>query len=1080
MTQRKADQSDRMEGATDLPGRSPVEERSAPSGPAAAGILDHLQPAQAQNLLLGQGNRQSQHLLTVQRWSGQYEPMDDDRKEQKRADTALRQSAAADIASKAYAALDRGLSGGQEAVRALAGHSAAMRSDVKREFHSGYGTPLLDMVLDKLCPNGHPSESGIYALALLESSHVHDLHVAVAMAILPTGEMVRNAELDRILTSVNAQGVPAIAKLRELYGNVFWRAGAGSLPEDLKTALSGAEEQRALALIDHRITPAEELYKETIGVMGAKSTSAVNRIFAAWDKGPAEFGKLELDWELYVRNKSGWTDEAWTDKPLRDAMLWEFNGTISDSNWKILEATFDGYDRYRAGISDARKAGGPAEAKYSDYFTDDPDDPGRQAYGLAAPPAGREDARHTFLQREFSLAIQLEVAKGTYEAAVAAGNEEQVVRTAESVGRIHDERKAAARDTGDESLIRKIEHQAERDLKQLKGTLLKSDVDADSVTYQKSRLLLEGSLDMADRVWLATKDDNADKTTELITGIWAQGKMMELRSQAGKARFASDSEHAANRVKIRPEFEVGLSIPDSWGDRRRKITHLLEPGTMHSQGANRLWYEIEYANDKDAAVAFLQTPALEWGTRFFIAAHYVQRNFTDEDRRQYAPGGTDVDKFVAWFSARYENAKACIDLADLLTPARTAAELVERAEKRYQADASWFADVAAVFTGEDSNEVAAESLERLRFIAGSDTGDIGPLMILMGAASPMELATMEYDLLKSRLADIAALKKLMAETLATLVESAVKAFVTAALGPGGVLAAALAANVAGMLVREAALGAEYKMLSTDNALTLAKTVAGQYTEGLGGKALSQFGLDEDRLKAMGRVGSFASGAVDEVTGGLFDNAVGALYNSDLPDGDAIAAGALDLALSAVGGGAGKAAAFRKQIDPLVMISERDKLWDSAKEKITTGLAAETAAIAEGISDLTPGEIGARYANRTYGVLRGMAMSKAATTAGTAAGKPVAELAAFGDELGETGARGFQLGAEDLAAGKSSSVYDKADALVAGMTDGSPRLPSRVPDEPGKLIPFSTEAEDTTADVFKLLEELEKEQEDQAG
>ena len=1085
MTPRKMERSD---PAAPQPDDGGPQSRRDPAPAGAGGVLDRLQGAQARDLLLSQGNGQSTRLVHVQRYGGYmpYESMDLEREERKADSAAMTRSGKA--ATTAVAVHDQIVKkNGPNVVQLLTGHDAPTRAEIEREFGSAYGRGLRASIYDNWFSGWTTSDylmqSGIYSLALLEDGHVHNLTTAVAMAVLPG--QTRNTELDRILTTVNASGPAAIRELRQGYEKTFYWAGKGTLADDLAADLSGSAHLKAQAQIHHKLTTAEELYFETIGVVGTKTTAAANRLFAAWDAGIAQFAQLEQDWDDWVRNGRDWSTAPWTTQTLREAMLSEFTGVLTESDWAVLKHTFDGYDRYKAGLAQMEETGEVPEADYGAFFTDGPVDPAlRQQAGLADGMPGRSTERVNFLQREAVLAIELKVAKDTFAAAAEAENTAQVMRAAENVGKIHDQRIAAAEATGEPDLIKKVKAEALTDRNDLKR-LYRQEEDATSLEYQRARLLLEGSLTTADRVWLASKEGTPDVAIGLVTNAWAEGKLTELRVEAGKPRRAV--ERLANAVVVRPSYHLELEIPEDWGERRQRITTLYGMRSWEAQGANRLAWELSEGNANEA-VSFLANPLLSLQKRRAIVSHYVMLHPADEpiQLESEAPERDELERgmrrFMVMFRETFPGTRAAVDMADLLLPAQKVSEMVERARERYEADAGWFAEMASAFTGEDVNEVAADSVKRLEFIAQNESrpNELAGLMVLMGVTSPLELGTKEYELLKSRLADIRAISEAVAGVLATLVDAAVKAFVAAVLAPLGPVAAAVISSMvggaAGMLVKEAILQKEYQLFSEQNAFDLMKSGVNAFA----GKVV-KFGIPEEKLKAMGRTGAFMNKSIETIASETPGVVLSRLKEGGIVSGQQLIDDALAVLGPAASGSVG-AAITRLDIDAVEGV--RNKILANALPTLASGLTSETIAMAKGgITDLTPGDISARYANIALSSLANLSVETASEASG-AARAPKVQAAiddlVLGDILGAPG-EGLHLGAKELIQGGTDSGIEDyrqrmiMEALVAKMQaeEAARAFPMPVRNEEGDFeeIPDSLPGEEVSEFADKSAEEL---------
>ncbi|HXH21935.1 MAG TPA: hypothetical protein VNN10_07880 [Dehalococcoidia bacterium] len=145
-------------------------------------------------------------------------------------------------------------------------------------------------------------EQVIDAYAYFLHGHKHDLHVALARAILPSG--TRDAEIHRILASVPVANRPALA---EQYEADYWDLGEGTLRADLINDQSGWELEKSLSLLDHATTEAEQLYFDSVAITGTNTDAVIGRLqrIAASDD-PNAFARLEEEWDRFVKTDEGW------------------------------------------------------------------------------------------------------------------------------------------------------------------------------------------------------------------------------------------------------------------------------------------------------------------------------------------------------------------------------------------------------------------------------------------------------------------------------------------------------------------------------------------------------------------------------------------------------------------------------------------------------------------------------------------------------------------------------------------------------------------------------------------------------
>ena len=212
----------------------------------------------------------------------------------------------------------------------------------------------------------------------------------------------------------------------------------------------------------------------------------------------------------------------------------------------------------------------------------------------------------------------------------------------------------------------------EREQQQLRARI-NDEMDEDGDENLRARLLLQGDLSIADEVYLAKQAVDYDQVRALVTRAWGAGKIGELQQKAREERAD------ASGVVVRPRFDTTLLVPVTSGSDWSRVYELVRDGTSDAaRGAARLKLELDQGNDESDLkraydfVTAAQDPAL----RTAVVTTYAQANLAD------TPGETPVKKFLNAVSARYKQSYSCYQFMDLLDPAATPQQMLERAEGR--------------------------------------------------------------------------------------------------------------------------------------------------------------------------------------------------------------------------------------------------------------------------------------------------------------------------------------------------------------------------------------------------------------
>ena len=848
---------------------------------------------------------------------------------------AATSEAARTAADQVYEALD-GWNNETRAIAALQGHGAGERDAIQSAFNCSHGQSLRSYLRDQL------SEDWLVkSFALLHAAHTHDPQTQMGLALIPLG--TRDEEVFRLLYET---GVGGRRLLESGYNEYFGRAGnngefigQGTLKDDLKDDLSGWREEKSLALLDRDLTDADELYFDSAGITGTHTDSVIERIQQVWARGPQAFMQMEQDWDSYVRNQNGWTEDTWYAGTLREAM----DGELSGESWELVRSVLDGADRYRSGV------------------------------GVAAGPLSEEQSRT--LED-----IRMEIAEATYAAATTGGftgagtNEEQVYHAVTELRAAYRARIERLRASGDEAGALEAERAWETRRTSLVAAL-PEEMDTDTPEYAHARLLTLGQLTAADEIWLASREFSAEPAVNLVTRTWATGGIDRFLEDARNPRLDGD-------LEVRPSFNPLFLVPVTSGTPWQRINALVrEDRDDSARGAARLDIEFsEGTSDSDLQLVhgILTTPGLSPTLRSATIAQYVA-DYIGGDAEQ-----SPESRFVAWVQERYEHSPTTYEIQDLLTPAATIEEMVERAEGRMESVHSgylsrvlddWMRDYDAI-TAEDTETTARESLERLRYIRDhqhDESGEIDAMLAITGAADATALARMEYGLFRERLNEVREIRRAIVEGVATAIQIAIEAAATALTGGAALpmLIASLSATVATMIARELLLGQNYELLSRDNARQLALAIA---SHGIGAAGRGLFAVSPERLAELSRAQAFLLNAAQDGFSAAGSQMVSAALENRMPSEADLAAGAISILGTSLAGGMRSSITHGLSERSGDIERLRTLVAGQVVQHVVSGNADEGAAmIREGrVGDLTGVDIAGRFLRSTgSGVARGV-------------------------------------------------------------------------------------------------------------
>lgn len=850
-------------------------------------------------------------------------------------------------AQEVYEALD-GYNEEERALNALKGHGAPMRALIARKFRQRYNKTLKTWLKDQL-----GGDDLVKAFALLQASHWHELHTAMGLALIPNG--TRDEEVVRILTAV---GVPQKSMFERAYNNAFRSIGKGSLKADLKDDLSGNAERKALGLLHRRLTEADHLYFEADD---DHNESVMRRLQRVWGSGYDAFHAMNADWDRYVRNRSGWSYEAWTDH----SMYEELDDEMSGQEWAVAQAILHGYLRQKH--------------------------------------QGDSRFQHIYLEEQSADQIALQVAENVLTgASEGGGTEEDPIFWAVSQIRTIYQRRIRQAPEGPQR------EEAERAWATRRRNLLAflpSEMDTGTADHARARLLLYGNLTPADEVWLAKQAYDNDKILQLVTGYWADGRIPVLRRGA-------EMERRHGETVIRPSYRLYLTISATRG-RDFSRMYIMQDDRYNDvrNGSRRIALELnEGDSDSDLEKAYkvLTWPGIRSGLALRVINYYARAHLG------HIRGETGIAKFLKYIDDRYERSIHTWRFRDLLSPSTDPAELHRRAQGAWDASntgfwngvGNFFVGAYDMVTGEDSLDVVDESLDRLNFIATAQPDELAVMMVLAGVTDAQQLATWEYRLFQQRLDEVRAIKRAVTEAIAAVVEVVVGAVVTAMTGGAGagLLISALASTTAGIVTRELLLGQDYDAISAQNAQALLMAGA---SVGFGAMGRSMFSswISPQRLEELGRAGRFLEGAFTEGYTAANVQLLALGMQGRVPTAEDLLGATVNVLGSSLAGGTGSALTNRLPDGATIFQQMQNTARGKIAENLISGVS-DTAQelITSGTGDLSVGDIAARFGrNGAMSFMRGVIESagEVAAQRPRRRGRPATEQGSEG-EAADTG------------------------------------------------------------------------------
>lgn len=637
------------------------------------------------------------------------------------------------------------------------------------------------------------SDDTLALLGLLTTQARYGLHVRVAQALFRR----EPEEAHQVL-----YGLPDAARPR-MYAD-YQACFAGLRADDATAtvyvhaaALLGSARQwkreKALALLDALLTPAEELYFNTLPLSSANQNDAKAILEKVRGEGRAAFRQLHDDWGTRIRGPRAWLGRALADLDLRTALQGQLKGSALEASETLFVE-----------FADALTGGPPAAAvKVGDL-----------------EPALRSLERAVFAGKP--AAVKREV---THVAALV-----KQLRASDKAGKYAGEIAAA-----DRRLRRYLDTQAGV------GNLDPSLRDDALVLYGN-----EGTRSDADEIYrqwqlrpsVGSNEDAATAILVVVTRRWLAGTIAALEREAQ----APTLDAATGAVLRKPYSLADLKVfYYLLNGRERAIYDRIEftrkaektPANL----ARRLHMELS---------SYAGAPAERVGGAFaFLGA--LSATDLAATLKAYAEShdpygvGPPAERFIDHLIDRFSLAKEVLQIADIVREAPTSAAEVATRGRLLEAGrhtallgalAGW---LAGTFGGRDVRPAIEQAVHNLEAMARDERQQAGVLAATAaaaGRASGVELAKAQYEDLKSY---VAVEQQLIAEVTTWVqfsIEVGMRAALVAVFGPAGVagLLIGVGTVAGGRLAAKGLQGANNQLLSRSNIADLATELTGPLYE----------------------------------------------------------------------------------------------------------------------------------------------------------------------------------------------------------------------------------------------------------
>lgn len=763
-------------------------------------------------------------------------------------------------------------------LQAMYGRSRAEMQEIDKAFQALYGQTIPAYLQDQLS-----TDHLVRAMALFHGTPMDGQHTTIALSL------IAGINPEDALKQLERSTFDGREEIERRYDRCFAELGEGSLRADLENALWGVDEERALILLDNQMTPAIELYLDSVAMTGRTNTAKVLARFAQVyeAKGPAGVAELEKDWDT---NVLGW----YTDLSLYEAM----DGELSGDAWDKVKAYLDGGDALEVGKD---------VGALLDELTG--------GAGFTADELAR-------LKTEKDL-----LAVATEGGVTGIGfDREATFAATDRIRAIYDERKArllGRADLGDDrrkELEQRLDAQWKAEREALRGQLREEPTyRADS---EEIRVSLDSPRTDADKLYVAFERGDPARALKVVRDVWLAGGIHKLREDAATA--VREDERLV-RPAYSPDRKLTLSYTsEEWAP----VRILIEETWPRVSGGALIHHYLEQASsDSDlkplidfltGVPAGLRDASVEWA----LTLHGIPA--------AGPPGRT----LAQWVAENVEEGSNAVRLAEVVDPAAAVADpaartrmQAERARTRLGAqERGPMAEVLGVGYGREDDHArlydsSQQSIERLDWLAeqyesrsardallaaGEMLGyDLSGVLAGGGGDRYMKqiaqmygddpaseeaigaLGDKEYDAFGGRVDQLAAARQQQAKVAALMATLAADAVITAITAGtyAPALLAALGGAVAGIVTQEAALGTEYELASSENAQAVAVAVATAGVKtGYGQLLKTELGA----LDKLGMREQMLIEASKDLAGGLSESTFSTMLSGKLPTEQEIA------------------------------------------------------------------------------------------------------------------------------------------------------------------------------------------------
>ncbi len=719
------------------------------------------------------------------------------------------------------------------------------RRAVRIQFQARDGRTLRQAFIEQ--EMGRDRKSLVRALCLLELGADRGPVLQLGLALIPLG--TRDASL---FIELEKRSIAERKAIQRRYGRTFsgiGLAGQDTLVDHLKNDLSGASLHKALALLDHAITPAENLFFALEGgLMGAERQDAVKVLLTEWEKGLTAFRQLDTDWTKYVNNDPAWTTEPWSGESLLKAT---HAALYQTAEWQQVRGMFEtltsDFQRDDARELSKRVAG---QAGWVD-------DGSFRPSTIGPVPTGEEES--IWREEEIRRIAAEQIFAGATD---RVGTDEEPMRRAlellRAVWEARIKRAQSRKDSAAEQRYLQSWNERKTQIEQrLRGEII---AEVDAVEGLRARMLLAGKLTDADEIWLAIQEANYEKAADLATKAWARGAIAQLRKDASVGTVDSSGK------QLRPGYDAAMILPGSSLAVQRYRTMVQLDGDIES-GLARMrlelprsdWFDqLMTTNDRSSLTRIVWgRPRADSDLAGLLGFLSVMDNRVREavltqfitTRAPNIAGETTGQQFVYYVAWLYDPGNTFYQIANLADPKTEVSDILIRKSQAMHASEGGTLNyllrgvgkVVDSFDAEGTYDTPGESLQNLEFLReNEDRPD------RVAAAYPEADVTSETEPTPGSQVDVLAqgegarfdayLTSLIGSnnTIASLLSGAVEIIAEFAVGcfTGGAgmpaVINSVIATMASFGANKLLLGDNYKLVSYENAKGVASSFLDSY------------------------------------------------------------------------------------------------------------------------------------------------------------------------------------------------------------------------------------------------------------